>query len=679
MEAQASAMSKLTNNIVKKVYVVFKTHLDVGFTDFAASVEQQYIESFIPAAMQIARQMRVDGGEERFVWTTGSWLIDAFLESAKPAQRKQMEAAILAGDIAWHGLPFTMHSELLDASLFEAGLEISRKLDTRFGKHTIAAKMTDVPGHTRAIVPLLAHAGIRFLHIGVNAASTPPDVPDLFVWRHTEGSEVIVMYDKAGYGGTSHMPGMASALSLAHTNDNMGPGKAGDVRQVYERLRRQFPAAEVVAARLDDYANDLIAIQALLPVVTGEIGDTWIHGAGTDPAKVARYRELSRLRREWLDAGVMKASDQRFDLFSRFLLLVPEHTWGMDEKTFLGDYTHYDAAGLRRLRRTARCRRYESSWAEQRQYIEQAIAALGGTRQAKEARSSVDALQPVKPSTRGWQKLTDTGTEFDTTHFTLSVNENGAIQHLVDKRSGKRWASLQRLLGLFRYETFTADDYARFGKQYVRGWPHAVDWAVKDFTKPGMENSSTQHVDYLPRVIRGFRRTGVDEERFLFELRMPDEPVKAYGCPARLTLELVLPAAKPGIEINLQWFNKQACRLPEAIWYSFQPVVSNNGAWWLSIMDEWISPLDVVRNGNRNLHGTSHGVRYVGPNRYLHIDSLDAPLVAPGQRSLLDFSNRQPALSKGIHFNLYNNVWGTNFPMWYDDDARFRFALSFVR
>ncbi len=27
-----------------------------------------------------------------------------------------MEAAIEAGDIAWHGLPFTVHSELMDAS-----------------------------------------------------------------------------------------------------------------------------------------------------------------------------------------------------------------------------------------------------------------------------------------------------------------------------------------------------------------------------------------------------------------------------------------------------------------------------------------------------------------------------------------------------------------------------------
>jgi hypothetical protein len=49
-----------------------------------------------------------------------------------------------------------------------------------------------------------------------------------------------------------------------------------------------------------------------------------------------------------------------------------------------------------------------------------------------------------------------------------------------------------------------------------------------------------------------------------------------------------------------------------------------------------------------------------------------------GEPSLLNFNNRQPSLKKGMHFNLYNNVWGTNFRMWYDEDARFRFALSYV-
>ena len=84
-----------------------------------------------------------------------------------------------------------------------------------------------------------------------------------------------------------------------------------------------------------------------------------------------------------------------------------------------------------------------------------------------------------------------------------------------------------------------------------------------------------------------------------------------------------------------------------------------------------IDPLSVIDNGNKHLHAVN------GPvfTKEFSVLSLDAALVAPGRPSLLDFNNRQPDLRAGVSFNLYNNAWGTNFPMWYSDDAVFRFQL----
>jgi len=84
-----------------------------------------------------------------------------------------------------------------------------------------------------------------------------------------------------------------------------------------------------------------------------------------------------------------------------------------------------------------------------------------------------------------------------------------------------------------------------------------------------------------------------------------------------------------------------------------------------------IDPLDVVHDGNKHLHALSGPVS----SGDFSIFSLDAPLVAPGRPSLLDFNNRQPDLRSGVSFNLYNNMWGTNFPMWYSEDAAFNFQL----
>ena len=44
-------------------------------------------------------------------------------------------------------------------------------------------------------------------------------------------------------------------------------------------------------------------------------------------------------------------------------------------------------------------------------------------------------------------------------------------------------------------------------------------------------------------------------------------------------------------------------------------------------------------------------------------------------KSPLRFFERQPDLSAGIHCNLFNNAWGTNYIMWFGEDMRFRFVL----
>ena len=208
----------------RTLHLIFKTHLDIGFTRQAHEVVEAYLNHYIPAAIALARELAADGGRERFVWTTGSWLINEALEVYTGERRRVLEQALGQGHLAWHGLPFTTHTEYLDASLIRHGLSLSQGLDRRFGRTTIAAKMTDVPGHTVALVPLLAEAGIRFLHLGVNPASTVPAVPPCFRWQHA-GAEITVMYS-GSYGETAVLPGLDHGLAFGHTGDNHGPQSA---------------------------------------------------------------------------------------------------------------------------------------------------------------------------------------------------------------------------------------------------------------------------------------------------------------------------------------------------------------------------------------------------------------------------------------------------------------------
>lgn len=57
---------------MKKVIVVSKTHLDLGFTDYAENIKQKYINKFIPKAVDLAGEVNTQS-KKSFIWTTGSF------------------------------------------------------------------------------------------------------------------------------------------------------------------------------------------------------------------------------------------------------------------------------------------------------------------------------------------------------------------------------------------------------------------------------------------------------------------------------------------------------------------------------------------------------------------------------------------------------------------------------
>ncbi|MFA6285898.1 MAG: DUF5054 domain-containing protein [Opitutaceae bacterium] len=641
------------NSSPQEVTVVFKTHLDIGFTDLARKVVSRYHKDFIPAALALARKTR--SSPNRFVWTTGSWLAYRYLADAGPQERKLMEEAIAEGDFHWHALPFTTHTELLDPSLFRLGLEFSRRLDERFGRKTIAAKMTDVPGHTLGMVPLLAEAGIRLLHLGVNPTSVVPSVPRVFRWQ-TGGSEVVVIYEES-YGSTTRLPG-GVGLCMNLTGDNLGPQDPRQIDKVYDQLRGRFPDARIKAGGLDPVAKTVWANRASLPVVTSEIGDTWIHGVGTDPQKVARFRALSRLRTTWINQGIL-VERQDVDLaFGEQLLLVAEHTWGMDIKKHLHDRKIWSPRRLRAALSAPNFRAVTASWREQRAYLDQAVAALPASLQAK-ARACPPP--PPKPFRLTTSTRIGFGKPFTLGPWEMAIDDSGAISRL--RQAGRIYADASHRLGALVYETFSAGDYERFYRQYCRlkTW-----WCVADFTKPGMRGSTSHR--YRPRVHRIDLSKRHDSAQIA--LRFP-AAAQRLGAPADVVL---LVSARPeGLDMSLRWKGKPANRLPEALWFHLNPRLPEH-TWSFEKMGFAVNPADVVKGGNRHLHAVTGPVTAAD----FSLTSPDAILIAPGTPRLLDFTRQKPRLNQGVTSVLYDNVWGTNFPMWSSEDACFRFGLGWT-
>ena len=633
---------------IKKVLVIYKTHLDIGFTDFSKNVIRRYMEEFIPNALSVAKKLREAGSEARLVWTTGSWLIYEYLRTHVGEERERLVQGIKCGDIRWHGLPFTTHTELMSSSLFEYGLSLSKRLDEQFSRKTIAAKMTDVPGHTRAVIPYLREAGIEFLHIGVNPASAVPAVPPLFRWKAESGELLTVMYQK-DYGEFTRIGDSDTAVYFAHTGDNIGVQSEEAIRRIYAELREKLPGAEIVAADLNDLAYAVRAIEGTLPVVTDEIGDTWIHGVGTDPKKVSQFRALERLY-ETMPDGVDK------ETLARGLIMIPEHTWGLDVKTHLKDHEHYDRESFEKMKTSApNYLKMEESWQEQRDYLYDAVGALGKEQQEKAVACMAEAVRGEADVTH--MRECQTGEILMRGEYQIQFDEAGRIIYL--KNGHRLIADRDHALLQIRYEQFSGSDYERFFRQYNR---LDEEWAREDFKKLGMEEAAKEHVSIQPKTARVYEGADCIVVKYEFEKQAYEQ----YGCPERM--DAVLYACNEGLLIDIGWFDKPANRIAEAIWVGFEPIGRNKRIRKLST---WIDPKRVVPKGQSRLHATDYGVRY----DELEIETLDTALVAPQEPSLLNFCDDRPETGKAF-FNLYNNIWGTNFPMWYEEDARFRFVLA---
>jgi hypothetical protein len=695
LASRGSAMEVQSDETINTVYVVSMCHLDIGFTDTERNVLQTYFGEYLPRAMDLATAFRSSQGEERYVWTIASWMIYQYLEQASTKDRKRMEDAILAGDIAWHAMPFTWQSEMLDRSLISSALKISTVLDQRFGKKTIAGKLTDVPGHTRGLIAPVMEAGVEFLDIGDNPGCRAPDVPflpgsgrvgsttegaeplephcHLFNWRNPQGQQVMVLYHPLGYGGTVAVPGTDIAVSIRVAIDNSGPHTAQQVKEYYAALRSRFPGARIVATNLSTIATALRKVRGRLPVVTQEIGDTWIYGPASDPGKVARYRELCRLRQEWLADGRLHAGDTVDMAFTSRLILMPEHNWGLSTGQYLKNPDIYTVSQLRKARiEKPEFQKMDDEWTAKRRNVDIAVLTLPPALR-QEANSRLETLRPSLPDRQSLNEF-NPANNLETPNFDLSLDpSHGAIVKLRDRKTGREWASSEHPLALFRYQTFTSADFARFNSQY-----NTQRFADNDFGKPGMNQYPDESRTRQPKLQQC--RAGEDAKghRIVVDLQMPEpDPslVDLIGWPEHSTVELLFPRNERAVYITLQCFRKQPNRMAEAMWFSFSPNAPDTNGWQFEKVNQPISPLDVIENGNRHLHAVTKDVSYHDAKGSFTLETLDAPLVAPGQRSLLDFNNKQPDMREGVHVNLYNNLWGTAFPQWYGSDMQFRFVI----
>jgi len=336
---------------LEEVIVVSKTHFDIGYTDLASRVVDRYRTTMADQALKLVDESRDLAPDQRFSWTLAGWPMAQILGPAQtPQRRDRFLAAMREGRMVPQALAFTTHTESLDLEDLVRGYRFSVQMARLAGKpFPTAAKMTDVTSHTRVTATVLAHAGVKFFHLGCNEGCSHPDVPLLYWWEGPDGSRVLTMCSSAYGSSLSPPPGWPhkSWLYMWMTGDNHGPPSTEEVKTLFARARQELPGVRVRFGQMSDFAEAILREKPELTVVRGDTPDTWIHGIGSMPIetqlahttrpRIAALESLDTLLGIW---GVPRSSAANVvrDAYEKTLLF-GEHTWGPDVGRFAG-YTY---------------------------------------------------------------------------------------------------------------------------------------------------------------------------------------------------------------------------------------------------------------------------------------------------------------------------------------------------
>jgi hypothetical protein len=339
--------------------------------------------------------------------------------------------------------------------------------------------------------------------------------------------------------------------------------------------------------------------------------------------------------------------------------MVAEHTCGVDIKSYLRDDKAWAKADFEAARKgDYRFAYTEASWDEQRGYIDQAVAELDADDQQQAQAVLAELFAPALVGSASRE------TRLGASDWSIELDEVTGDVAAVTSPLGRRIAGRNGSLIAYRYESYDAADVARHMDSYLT---HRQEWAVLDHDKPGLGRSGAALSKvFMPRL----EHAGGDG----LLLSMPAEAVERFGAPRQLAVEFSSDGRTLQLRLSLR--DKPANRMPEASFLSFTPEGAKD--WAFRKMGLWHRSGSFARSGGAQLQAVSAVCGDLADAGTLFIEPLDTPLVSPQSWDFMTFCKELPDFEAGIRFNLHNNKWGTNFPMWWEGDfsARFRIRLD---
>lgn len=705
---------------VTDIWVVFKTHCDLGYTQSVEAVNEKYRVAMMENAIKLIEADRAKPESERFKWSIAGWPMARNILGPKqdPARKAKIEQALREGSIAVHALPATIHTEVFDVEDYTRSLGYSSQIARAYGHPLpIACKMTDVPAHGWFLPTLLHHAGVRFIEIAGNYSNRSPLLPRLFWWEGPDGSRVLCNY-VASRGEPIYSSGpippkdwpARNYLGIVMTHDNEGPPSPHEVEAVRQTVAKQVPGAKLHFATLDDFAKAVLAESPDLPVIRADMPDPWIHGVSSMPIESGIARKVRPLlpALELLDSelrarGLTTAplAGLLADAYENSMLYA-EHTWGANTPGwgfFSPDgvnrgterYLYGDA--FRKARASGYYTKFEASFDDHRAFILKCEAtAQAGlkarldllAKSVKQEGSRAVVFNPLPWKRSGTVEIAGK------TYFAKDVPPGGYLT--LSATSDK--PALSDLSGtLLETPHFRATfDLERggisslvekaTGRQMI---DRSSPYALCQFLHERFSNAQTW--DYYHRYcLMNNSAWGTVKPN------MPADAKYAALTPGKWTLsatreatgaKVVLTAGdtlglakghsiafsfpnhNASIEVAWSVTDKTPDPIPEGGWLCF-PFAAKNSRHTIGRLGGPIDfAKDIIPGANRRLLGVATGAAVTDADGAgAALCSPDAPAMSFGEPGLWKYSYDFVPNNGSVFVHLYNNMWNTNFPNW---------------
>lgn len=710
---------------VQEIVVVFKSHFDIGYTHLASEVVHGYQTTTIDNALKVVDANKNLPREQQFVWTIPGWPMKKIMEDwpGQTAERKsKIEQAFLDGRFAVHALPFTMQTEMQAPEALVRGLEFSSSIARKANKPIpTSAKMTDVPEHSWIMPTLLKQAGVRFLHLGCNPGSTPPDVPVLFWWQGPDGSRVLTMYSRL-YGSPIFPPAdwhHKTWLAMMMRGDNAGPPSPEEVKNIMDEIRKKLPNVKITVGQLDDFADRILKEDLSLPVVASDMPDTWIHGVMCDPAGVKLSRQtlpalyMTEALNTMLQHNGVPAKNISQTIADSYenSLLYYEHTWGgsmgwiadyLQTKDYMGQVSNWNYGKKWKQDLDAgRFNKSIASWEEHSNYartanslvlplLKEQMQLLANSVNVSGKRTVIynplpwprNGIPSMGYKTFSGNQLFSTGKApvikaekytLENQYFKITADPSrGSISSIVDKTTGKELVDSKAAQGFGQllYERMSANEVRAYDSSYVR--KGSDNWAYIEIGKPNMPSASAFPYQSF---MTGKCSVSVSKEGNNSALILTYLPQSGkLNFPVSLKIGLDGDSKYINMDITVE---KPADPWPEDGWICF-PFNIQQPQYRIGRNGSVIDPVkDINVSGvNRYMYAVESGVAIFGQDQKgAGICSIDAPLVSVGVPGDWKFDNTYVPNKPVFYFNLFNNHWSTNYRFWNEGKWNYRFKI----